>query len=126
MSNQLLVVLARLLNLERENDRLLAPVGSLHEVVDLQTTRHLTVRVADEEVLGLVPPSGQVAHADLRSTPMPACTHDSSNAHDTKVEDGVALCDCQHVVAALRDLRSVKRGTLAGRMFSRLAIGRRM
>lgn len=55
MSDKLLVVLAGLLDLECENDRLLAPVGSLHEVVDLQASRHLAVRVADEEVLGLVP-----------------------------------------------------------------------
>ena len=67
VSDELLVVLAGLLNLEREDDRLLAPVGGLHEVVDLEAPCHLTVRVADEEVLGLVPPRREVAHADLWS-----------------------------------------------------------
>lgn len=80
MSDELLVVLAGLLNLEREDDRLLAPVGSLHEVVDLETPRHLTVRVVDEEVLGLVPPGREVAHSNLRSA-TPAWLHSRFRQH---------------------------------------------
>ena len=80
---QLIVILARLFKPEKENNELLAPVRSLHEVVPLEFWFHIPVRVVcrmsfkctlcgnveyvrtDPEVLGVVPPCWQLRHDAL-------------------------------------------------------------
>jgi hypothetical protein len=58
MRDELLEVLARLLDFGGEDDRLLEPVRGLHEVVGLELEGHLAMRVLEPKVLGLVPLRG--------------------------------------------------------------------
>lgn len=96
MNDKLHEILAGLFDLEGEDDGLLAPVRRLEQVVRLETTSHLGVRVIYPEVLCLVPPCWQLAHHKLLSAVSPQLTHNSSNTHNAKVEDRVSLLGEAH------------------------------
>jgi hypothetical protein len=77
-----LVIFTRLLQPKNENDELLTPIRKLHQIVSLELSRHVPVRViwlstvseegrkkgrelADPKVFGLVPKRRQLAHDAL-------------------------------------------------------------
>lgn len=82
MRDELLEVLARLLDLGGQDDGLLEPVRGLHEIVRLELEGHLAMGVLEPEVLGLVPLRrlATVGHEVLitakRPTPRRQSSHD--------------------------------------------------